>query len=359
MQPPRSRGPKRITIVDVAARAGVSTKTVSRVLNGEPHVKEAVRDRVRDAVRALDYHPNVMAQGLARQRSHLIGLVYENPSPSYTVELQMGVLDRLRGEPYRLVVLPVRSVAEHEDEVVGLLRSAAVDGVVLAPPASNNRRILDELVGIGMPFARIAPTCWPDVVPGVAMDDAAAAREIAAHVLAMGHRRIGIIRGDPDHTATDLRMAGYADAFAEAGVAIDPALVAQGRFTFDSGFIAARALLAREERPTAIIAQNDDMAVGALMAAREMGIDIPADLSIVGFDDAEIGRIAWPRVTTIRQPVFEMAVGATGLLLDQFAGMDVPALTAHPHRLIARDSVRPVGDASLWRAGDTGNKATR
>ncbi len=343
MQPPRSRGPKRITIVDVAARAGVSTKTVSRVLNGEPHVKEAVRDKVRDAVRALDYHPNVMAQGLARQRSHLIGLVYENPSPSYTVELQMGVLDRLRGEPYRLVVLPVRSIADHADEVVGLLRSAAVDGVVLAPPASNDRRILDELVGIGMPFARIAPTRWDDIVPGVTLDDIAAARDIAAHVLDHGHRRIAIIKGDPTHTASDARMTGYEQAFAAAGVAIDPALVLDGRFTFDSGFTAARALLAMDQPPTAILAQNDDMAVGALMAAREVGIEVPAQLSIVGFDDSEIGRIAWPRVTTVRQPVFEMAVSATGLLLDQFAGVPVPDVLPHDHRLIERDSVRKLG----------------
>ncbi len=343
MQPPRSRGPKRITIVDVAQAAGVSTKTVSRVLNGEPHVKDAVRDKVREAVRALDYHPNVMAQGLARQRSHLIGLVYENPSPSYTVELQMGVLDRLRGEPYRLVVLPVRSIADHADEVVGLLRSAAVDGVVLAPPASNNRRILDELVAIGMPFARIAPTDWAEIGPGVTLDDVTAARDIAALVLARGHRSIAIIKGDPTHSASDARMEGYEQAFAAAGATIDPGRVIDGRFTFDSGFEAARTLLSQGDRPTAILSQNDDMAVGALMAARELGIDVPGELSIVGFDDAEIGRIAWPRVTTVRQPVFEMAVSATGLLLDQFAGNPVPDAVRHDHQLIDRDSVRTLG----------------
>jgi LacI family transcriptional regulator len=337
----RSRGPKRITIIDVAALAGVSTKTVSRVLNGEPHVKDAVRDRVREAVRTLDYHPNVMAQGLARQRSHLIGLVYENPSPSYVVELQMGVLDRLRGERYRMVVLPVQSVADHADEVVGLLRSAAVDGVVLAPPASDSRNILDELVGIGMPFARIAPTLWPDIAPGIVVDDVAAAQEIAAHVLSAGHRRIGIIKGDATHSATQARMAGYARAFADAGVAIDPARVVDGMFTFDSGFAGAQQLLTAAERPTAILAQNDDMAVGALMAARALGIDVPGALSIVGFDDSEVARIAWPRITTIRQPVFEMAVSATTLLLAQLGGKPVAPITSHDHRLVLRDSVAP------------------
>lgn len=339
MQPPRSRPPRRITIVDVARLAAVSTKTVSRVLNGEPHVTDAVRDRVREAVRTLDYHPNIMAQGLARQRSHLIGLVYENPSPSYVVDLQMGVLDRLRGERYRLVVLPVRSVTEHADEVVGLLRSAAIDGVVLAPPASDSRRILDELAGIGMPFARIAPTRWPDLIPGVVVDDVAAASEVAALVLAQGHRRIGIIKGDPTHAAAEARTTGYARAFAAAGLAIDPALVVDGMFTFDSGFVAAQALLSRPDRPTAILAQNDDMAAGALMAARDAGIDVPGQLSIAGFDDSEISRITWPRITTMRQPVFDMAVSATTLLLDQLGGQPVAAAIEHEHRLIERDSV--------------------
>ena len=339
MQPPRSRPPRRITIVDVARTAGVSTKTVSRVLNGEPHVTDAVRDRVREAVRTLDYHPNIMAQGLARQRSHLIGLVYENPSPSYVVDLQMGVLDRLRGERYRLVVLPVRSVTEHADEVVGLLRSAAVDGVVLAPPASDSRRILDELTAIGMPFARIAPTRWPELTPGVVVDDVVAACEVAALVLAQGHRRIGIIKGDPTHAAAEARMTGYTRAFAAAGQAIDPDLVFDGLFTFDSGFAIAQKLLRRPDRPTAILAQNDDMAVGALMAAREAGIDVPNDLSIVGFDDSEIARITWPRITTMRQPVFDMAVSATTLLLDQLGGAQVPHSVEHEHRLIERDSV--------------------
>ena len=348
MQPISARPVRRITIVEVAAHAGVSTKTVSRVLNGEPHVKPAVRERVQEAVRALDYHPNVMAQGLARQRSHLIGLVYENPSPSYVVELQMGVLDRLQGERYRLVVLPVQSVAAHEGEVVGLLRSAAVDGAVLAPPASDNRRVLDGLVAIGMPFARIAPTRWPEIGPGIEVDDVAASREIAAHVLAQGHRRIAIIKGDPTHAASAARMIGYELAFADAGVPIDPALVVDGLFTFDSGFAAATMLLGRADRPTAILAQNDDMAVGALTAARAAGIDVPTALSIAGFDDSEVARITWPRITTIRQPVFEMAVSATSMLLDRLAGEAVPAATRHQHQLMERESVAPVPrDASL------------
>jgi LacI family transcriptional regulator len=149
---------KRTTIVDVGRLAGVSTKTVSRVFNGEPHVSDDVRKRVRAAADQLNYHPNVLAQALVRRQSHLIGLVYENPSPSYVVELQMGVLDRLQGERYRLVVIPIRSVRDNARELVGMVRSAALDGVVLAPPASDHAGILKELADAGIRVARIAPT---------------------------------------------------------------------------------------------------------------------------------------------------------------------------------------------------------
>ena len=137
--------PKRATIVDVARMAEVSAKTVSRVVNNEPHVTEAVKTRVREAMRALRYHPNVAAQGLVRSRSYLIGLVYEKPSPSYVVELQKGALERLHGERFRLVVLPVESVTEREEEIIALLRSAALDAVLLAPPASDNAALMREL----------------------------------------------------------------------------------------------------------------------------------------------------------------------------------------------------------------------
>ena len=162
---------KRATIVDIAKAVGVSYKTVSRALNGEPHVKADLRKRVLEVAKNLNYHPNLLAQSLVRRRSFLIGLVYENPSPSYTVELQMGVLDRLKSERYRMIVIPVPSVSEHASEIVGLLRSAALDGVVLAPPASDHPQILQDLHDVGMPFARIAPTRQLDVGLNTLLDD--------------------------------------------------------------------------------------------------------------------------------------------------------------------------------------------
>lgn len=332
---------KRTTIVDVGRLAGVSAKTVSRVLNDEPHVSTAVKQRVREAADALDYHPNVFAQALVRRKSNMIGLIYENPSPSYVVELQRGVLERLTSERYRLVVIPIRSVAEHAGEVVGLLRSAALDGVVLAPPASDNPVILNQLKEARILCTRIAPTRMIDAAPSNLIDDVAAAREIADYVIGLGHREISIIRGDPTHASTEARMLGYMQALHSAGIEMRLERIEPGLFTFDSGLAAARDIFARGDRPTAILAQNDDMAVGAMMAAREFGLSIPEDVSIVGFDDSEVSRITWPRLTTVRQPVFEMAVAATEMLVAQLEGREAVARILHPHQLLIRESAAP------------------
>ncbi|WP_170318336.1 LacI family DNA-binding transcriptional regulator [Sphingomonas sp. PAMC 26621] len=329
---------KRTTIVDVGRHAGVSTKTVSRVFNDEPHVSDAVKQRVRAAASALNYHPNVFAQSLVRRRSHLIGLVYEKPSASYVVELQEGVLERLEGEGYRLIVIPVQSVQQNAADIVGLLRAAALDGVVLAPPASDHLMILAQLDAAGIRYARIAPTRQLELGSSTLLDDVAGARAVAAHLLALGHRDIGIIKGDPDHAATDARLIGYGEAFRDAGCTMRLDRIETGLFTFDGGHAAGRRLLGGMDRPTAILVQNDEMAVGVMLAARELGLSLPDDLSIAGFDDAEVSRIAWPRLTTVRQPVFEMAVAATDMLIADLEGRASQRQTHHTNMLQVRDS---------------------
>lgn len=332
------KGHHRTTIVDVARHAGVSIKTVSRVLNGQPHVTEDIIRRVKEAAAAVNYHPNMLARALVQRRSHLIGLVYENPSPSYVVDLQKGVLERLRDEHYRLVVIPIASISAHEADVVGLLRSAALDGVVLAPPASDSERIMADLTAASIRFARIAPTRLIEAGPSNLIDDVTAAREIAAHVIGLGHRDIAIITGDPTHASADARMQGFAEAFAAAGITIAPERIATGFYTYESGHAAATTLLARADRPTAILAQNDDMAVGALIAALEAGLTVPGDVSITGFDDSEVARIAWPAITTVRQPVFDMAVAAADMVVAQLKDMPPILCRSHRHELIIRQS---------------------
>lgn len=325
----------------MAKVAGVSVKTASRALNDAPHVSAAVRQRVKEAAAALDYHPNIAAQSLIARRSFLIGLTYERPSTSYVVDLQNGALNRLENTRYRLVVLPFSDVARRPAELGKLLLRAGLDGILLAPPACDRPELLDMLERHGLAYARITP--HRDLARGlvVVMDEVAAGHAIAAHILQLGHRRIGIIMGDPSHAASAARMQGYRRAFAEAGVSIDDDLIVTGDFTYDLGYSVASRLLQRSRPPTAILAQNDAMAVAAMAAARDAGLSIPADMSIAGFDDAEISRTAWPQLTTVRQPVYEMAWDATDQLLAQIEeSPQAPPVRRrdYPHRILIRAS---------------------
>ncbi|OBX20820.1 alanine racemase [Erythrobacter sp. QSSC1-22B] len=285
------------------------------------------------------------AQSLIARRSYLIGLTYERPSPSYVVELQNGALDRLENERYRLVVLPFNHVASRPDELGKLLLRAGLDGVLLAPPACDQPVLLDMIERQRLPYARITPHSDLDRGLVVAMDEVAAGHTVAAHILALGHRRVGIILGDPSHAASRARMEGYHQAFNEAGVAIDGSLVGTGDFTYDVGYRVALDLLDRPVRPTAILAQNDDMAVAAIAAGRDLGLSVPEQLSVAGFDNSEVSRTAWPQLTTVDQPVREMAWDAANRLIAALEGEIDPAVSfkhEHEHKLLVRASTAPL-----------------
>lgn len=317
---------------------------MSRALNDAPHVSAAVRRKVKEAAAALDYHPNLAAQSLIARRSYLIGLTYERPSPSYVVELQNGALGRLENERYRLVVLPFNHVANRPDELGRLLLRAGLDGVLLAPPACDQPVLLDMIERQKLPYARITPHSDLDRGLVVAMDEVAAGHTVAAHILSLGHRRVGIILGDPSHAASRGRLEGYRQAFQESAVTIDEALVGTGDFTYDVGYRVALDLLGGPARPTAILAQNDDMAVAAIAAARDLGLSVPQDLSVAGFDNSEVSRTAWPPLTTVHQPVREMAWDAANRLiaaLDSETVADVPRRRDHLHELLVRASTAP------------------
>jgi len=330
---------RNATISDVARHAGVSLKTASRVLNNAPYpISDSTKRKVDIAVEALGYHPNLFARALVRRQSHLIGLVYDNPSPSFVVELQRGVLHRLASTPYRLLVMPFRSSTQSAAVISDFLRSAAIDGVVLAPPASENQRLLEEIAGAGIACARISSTGPRDTGSCTMMDDYRAASKVAWHLIELGHRDVAIIRGDPTHSACEVRMQGYRDAFESVGVEILAHRVADGFFTLEGGRLAGDTLLRGTVLPTAILAQNDDMAVGALAAARALGVSVPTDLSIVGFDDSEIATAAWPTITTVRQPIFEMAATAACMVVSLLDGSDSYLSMEHRHSLIVRGS---------------------
>lgn len=329
--------------MDVARVAGVSAKTVSKALNDAPHVSGEVRKRVREAAASLNYVPNIAAKSLIARRSYLIGLTYERPSASYVVELQRGALDRLKDEQYRLVVLPFSDAARRTDELAEFLIRAGLDGVLLAPPACDQPALLDKLDTFALPYARITP--HQDLARGivVTMDEEDASEEIASHILSLGHRRVGVIMGDGSHLASGMRLSGYRRAFAKAGVSLDEALMAKGDFTFDRGYAAAREILDRDRPPTAILAQNDDMGIAAMAAARDLGFSVPGELSVVGFDDSEVSRTSRPQLTTIRQPVREMVREATDMLLRSLeAGSATSERCEHRHELLVRGSTAPV-----------------
>jgi LacI family transcriptional regulator len=339
---------KPITIKDVAARAGVSPKTVSRVINGEQHVRPEIRDNVLRIVAELDYRPNPFARSLSSSRSYLLGLFLDDPASGYAADVQLGALMRSRQRSYHLVVEPVDLASPHWiAEIEQSIRALRLDGAILTPPICDNAALLDMLEAAGLPYVRISPRGEFERSGMVEMDDFAAASEMTRHLLALGHRSIGFIRGDPKHSASRKRYEGFCATMAAGGVTVDDRYVSQGDFSFRSALAPATALLSAAERPTAVFASNDDMALGVLVTAMKLDVAVPEQLSIAGFDDAPTARAAWPPLSTIRQPKSEMAASAVDILVDpgyRSSMTDAQFRRLLPYELIVRGSTaKPAG----------------
>lgn len=330
----------RPTISDVAALAGVSIKTVSRVVNNEPNVRAPMRERVSEAIRTLGFHPSPSASSLAGRRSYLIGLVYDNPSWSYLINTQQGALQRTEEGGFRLLFHPCDYRNPNlTEEILALVQRMHIEGLILSPPVSALESLVKKLQSNHIRSVRIAPPLGPRDTSAVFADDCAASRRLCGYLIELGHRRIGFVLGHPDHTATAARHAGYRQALENAGIEIDDALTVAGRFTFESGKAAAHQLLGQPVRPTAIIASNDDMAAGVISVAHSMGVRLPEQLSVCGFDDLPLATVLWPQLTTMRQPVFEMAYEATDMLLRSIeTGSDSIAQRQFQFELIKRKS---------------------
>lgn len=332
---PSGRAAGRPTIRDVSRIAGVSIKTVSRVINDEQYVSAAKRESVRRVMAEIGFRPNEAARALAGHRSRQIALICDNPNPWYVYEVQAGVRERCREDDVRMIAQPYdRASPTLLDEIVALIDRAHPDGLVLTPPACDDARLIAELDRRAIPFVRLQPGHADDARPAALIDNARAAEDMTAHLLSLGHRRIGFIVGDPGYAASAQRLAGYRAALAAAGIAADEALVRQGRFDFASGRAATDTLLDLPDPPTAIFAASDDMAAGVLVAAHRRGIAVPRDLSVAGFDDAPLAQIVWPPLTTIRQPLRALAAAATDLLLSPEEAAD----RRLPHALVIRES---------------------
>lgn len=312
----------RITIDDVAEHAGVSIKTVSRVLNNEPNMRPSTRTRVEEAVRSLDYSPNPSARGLAGTQSRMIGLIYENPSPNYLFRAITGALEACKAAGYSLSLQTTPpDWSDLAERVTRFVSRSRVDGLLLIPPVGDVLSVLDALEEMNLPYARVAPL---DGRPGlgVSVDDLHASAQVVAHLAGLGHRRIGFISGHPDHGATRSRLEGYRLGLLRAELEYDQELVFEGFFDSDSGRRAGEYFLALPQPPTAIFASNDEMAAGLLQVAHERDWRIPEQLSIAGFDDTPLSRTVWPPLTTVHQPIRHMALRATQLLLERIGAQD-------------------------------------
>jgi LacI family transcriptional regulator len=333
-----------VTIVDVATRCGVSIRTVSKVLNNEGKVSAATRERIQFAIGALNFKPNSSARSLASRRAYLVALLYDDPAADYLVELIHGSQRACHRLGYGLLTEPMRFDNPHlVEEVQALIRERRPAGLVVTPPICDVPSVIEALQASKTPFTCIARHDTMASGDVVRVDDRSAAIDVTRYLLELGHRRIGFIKGPAAHAVAKLRYDGFAHAHNQAGIAIDPHLIRQGTFSFESGRECANELLARDPRPTAIFASNDQMAAGVLHVAHDRGLSIPKDLSVVGFDDSPLSRQVWPSLTTVRQPVSDMAERAAEMVIQasrQFQSKRVerPSIITLDYEVILRSS---------------------
>ena len=338
------RSGKPSTINDVARLAGVSKKTVSRVINNSPFVREETRAKVEAVIAESGFSPDPQARGLAFRRSFLVGMIYDNPSPNYVVNMQQGVLDAVRGSGLELVVHPCNRGSDNfMADVQGFVVRQKLFGVVMPPSVSEDERVVAMLREADCPYVRIASVSLDEPARMVVTNDSRGAAEAARHLAELGHTRVAFISGPDSFRSSHERGRGFEEGLAEHGLKLDPALVRRGAYTFESGVEAATDLLSLPKPPTAIFAGNDEMAIGVMKAARDQGLDVPGDLSIVGFDDLPMASRVWPNLTTVRLPVRDMGRMAAEKLTARNRGLD-PATLDQPEiipSLVVRDSAAP------------------
>jgi DNA-binding LacI/PurR family transcriptional regulator len=331
-----------VTIADVAAHAGVGAGTVSRVLNDSPRVSESTRARVLAAIEMLDYRPNPLARGLSRGRCETVGVVVPFFTHASAVERLRGVAAALDASQYDLVLFNVESPLHRDEHFATLTRRDRADGLLvmsLPPPPSSLARLAASGVPVVLLDAR------GEGVPAVVTDDVDGGRLATHHLLTLGHERIAFIGDDPDNplgfTAGSRREEGYRKTMTEAGVSTPPGYVRHGPHVRSVARRIADELLARRDRPSAIFASSDTQALGVLEAARARGLDVPGDVSVVGFDDVEVSGYAG--LTTVRQPLFESGRLGARVLLDALDEGHLPEPREHwlALELIERSTTAP------------------
>jgi len=343
----------RATIDDVAALAGVARASVSRALNDQANVSAKMRERVMRAAEALNYRANPQARSLASRASKALALINcpaldAEPNSYYFAALELGALRAAAIAGFELSTLNIDANDPRRGEkVVELFESGRTAGVILPPPLSDDAALAAALVERGYPAVCISPSDEVRaLLPGAGFDEMAAGKQIAALVLAQGHRRLGYLLGIEGHFSAEKRFAGFLEALAEAGLDANAVTVLRGDFSFRSGVELGQAMLEGAARPTALVCANDDMAVGALFAAHRRHLVIPDDISIVGFDDAPISGRIWPPLTTVHQPIRRIAASALEQLVEIVlrGQLPRPRFETIGYHLVERESLAPPRD---------------
>lgn len=331
------------TINDVARLAGVSKKTVSRVINRSPLLHDETRERVEAVIRDLGYVPNPQARALALRRNFLVGLIHDNPNAQMVLNVQQGILEALHGTDFEMVVRPVdRTSSMMLDDVRTFLERQRLYGVVILPPISENDALAQLCDEVGCRYVRMGSAALDDADHSVASNDREVVREATHYLIEQGHRLIALIEGPDGFRSARERRLGFEDALTAAGLPLPRSLIARGNYTFETGVTAANRLFDLSPRPTAIFASNDEMAAGVVFAARELGLSVPGDISVIGFDDTPIAAHIWPPLTTVRWPIVSMARSAARKLVGDFLPPDHSEAPARlDSSFIKRGSVGP------------------
>jgi LacI family transcriptional regulator len=341
----RNANKQSSTITDIARLSGVSKRTVSRVINNSPKVGTATREKVQSVIDEMGYRPNAQARGLAARRSYLLGMIYDNPDALYIDEAQRGVLSVCRALGYELVVHPCdRSSDSLICEAVESVNRSMLDGVIVLPPISEDNELAGALEKAQVPYVRLAAIALDTADRVVIANERSAVASMAEYLVGLGHRRIAYVAGPKGRKSTRERFEGFCDALQKHGCAPHGEMIANGAYTFESGIECARALLTLPNPPTAVFASNDEMAAGVIQTAKEMGLKVPEELSVAGFDDSMLATRIRPALTTIRRPVRQMAQLAASKLIAAIDGRQDEARVGVflDPMLVIRDSTRAI-----------------
>ncbi len=338
----------KLTIMDIARMAGVSKKTVSRVINHSGLVRQETRDRILKIVQENDYRPDPQARALALRRSHLIAFISNQPNPQYIVSMQSGILEAVSGTAYEIIIRPCdSSLPTWIDEIEELVTHQKLFGVILTPSISEDDELIGRLRRIKCPYVRIAAVSLDSPENMIETHDYVGAAEAARHIANLGHRRIAHLRGPETFLSAKERLRGFRVGLAEFGLNVEDKYLLTGGYTFESGVERGEQLIEMEQPPTAVFCGNDEMAVGVYKAARDAGLKIPEDMSVIGFDDSPIAGRIWPTLTSVRLPIEHMGRIAAQLLVSNHDRMSLeppPALSVMPSLVVRDSTAAPAGD---------------